>query len=411
MGSKAQSDVFVTKADTLIDLGSRVITPGFCDVHTFFAGWVLRSLGIDFSSIRTGAQGVEALLNDAKTKPDKTPLFGHCWQQENFSAEDTALLDKTFPDTPVVVFTFDRDNCWMNAAARRKYLFTPEACWAEMIWRMMADYLTSEEVQAKYTDYMQLLNSRGITSIKEMTFDNYYGFADTMEHMEKESKMTVRVSMMSQPVGSGINISHGKAMQRRFVGPFIRFSGYNRMTDRGIPRFLGELIEPYKSRPDITCMVPVEWALIEKEVHEADKNGFRYSLHCQGDGAVRHAVALYDSCEKTDGKLKNRHAITDLEYSNPVDLQKFGAMGGITEVYAQIQSLDQKQDVMNMIDEQLGTERGKNYWNRRKMWDSGLCVSCGTDLPLLIPDIPEAIYCGCGGYFADGERFNKQNML
>lgn len=66
---------------------------------------------------------------------------------------------------------------------------------------------------------------------------------------------------------------------------------------------------------------------------------------------------------------------------------------------------------MDMIDHQLGMERSVNYWNRRIMWDSGITVSCGTDLPLLIPDIPEGIYCGCGGYFKDGQSFNKGNML
>ena len=150
---------------------------------------------------------------------------------------------------------------------------------------------------------------------------------------------TVRVSMMSQPVGEGINIEHGKAMQKRFTGSFVSFSGYNRMTDRSIPSSMAELIEPYKSHPGMTNTVPVEWDLIEKETHLADENGFRYSLHCQGDGAIRHTVALFDSCQKDEsGRLKNRHAITDLEYSNPADLEKFGAIGGITEVYAQIQS-------------------------------------------------------------------------
>lgn len=45
------------------------------------------------------------------------------------------------------------------------------------------------------------------------------------------------------------------------------------------------------------------------------------------------------------------------------------------------------------------------------MWDAGICVSCGTDLPLLIPDIPEAIWCGCGGHMADGQTLNEGNML
>ena len=41
----------------------------------------------------------------------------------------------------------------------------------------------------------------------------------------------------------------------------------------------------------------------------------------------------------------------------------------------------------------------------------GITVSCGTDLPLLLPNIPEAIYCGVGGHFADGGTYNEQNML
>ena len=46
------------------------------------------------------------------------------------------------------------------------------------------------------------------------------------------------------------------------------------------------------------------------------------------------------------------------------------------------------------------------------MADSNVLLSCGTDLPLLIDDIPESIYHAVGGNFPEGgEPFNKQNML
>lgn len=409
VGKKGEEAPYVEKAQRVFDLGEQVVAPGFCDVHTFFSGWVLRSLGVDFSNCHDEREGIALLKEYEKTRGGKA-LFGHCLRSD-FKVNDETALDRAFPNTPVVIFTFDRDTCWMNQAAQQRYGFTSEACYAEKIVKMMEEYLKEPQMKEKYQEYMQMLNSRGITTIKEMTFDTYYGFMDVMEELEREDKLTLRVAMMSQPVAEGINIEHGLAMQKRFQGEFLSFSGYNRMSDRGIPGGLGELIEPYKSHPESHCLVPVEWDLIEKEVLQADQHGFRYSLHAQGDGAVRHCVDLFDRCEKVDGKLKHRHAITDLEYSNPKDLKRFGKIGGITEIYAQIQSLDNKQDVLDMIDRQLGSERGVNYWNRRKMWDNGICVSCGTDLPLLIPDIPEAIYCGCGGYFADGESFNEQNML
>ncbi len=411
VGPAQDAGNWTSRADRVLDLGDKVVCPGFADVHTFFSGWALCSIGVDFSAITSDTQGVEAIRAWQRENPGSAFVVGSRWQPDGFEITDPALLDREFPGTPVVIFTFERDNCWMNAAAREKYQFTPEACWAEMIWRMMPDYLNLPGMKDKYLEYTQLLNSRGVTTIKEMTFDTYYGFDAVMKALEDEDALTVRVAMMSQPVGEGINIEHGKRMLEKFTGPFVKFSGYNRMTDRGIGRFLGELIEPYKSRPDITVETPVEWELITGETHQADDNGFRFSLHCQGDGAVRHTVDLFGSCAKENGKLKNRHAITDLELTHPDDLERFGAMGGIAEVYPQIQSLDAKADMMEMIDRQLGAERGRYYWNRRKMWDAGVCVSCGTDMPLLIPDIPESIFCGCGGNFAEGGSFNEENML
>ncbi|GAA4654661.1 hypothetical protein GCM10023142_17990 [Anaerocolumna aminovalerica] len=46
----------------------------------------------------------------------------------------------------------------------------------------------------------------------------------------------------------------------------------------------------------------------------ADAEGFRFSLHPQGDGAICKTIDIFDSCIKDDNnKLVNRHAITDLE--------------------------------------------------------------------------------------------------
>lgn len=411
VGTYDQFLVYQKEGIEIIDLFDKTITPGFCDVHTFFSGWVLQGIGIDFTDIKNDYDGIECLKQYYVDHPDQKAIFGHCLQK-SFRMEDPQSLTHAFPNLPIVIFTFDRDYCWMNEAAKREYGFDESKCYAEMIWKMMKVYLNDPMMKDKYLEYVKLLNSKGITSIKEMSFDDYYGFADVMETLEKADQLNVRVSLMSQPVGEGINIAHGQAMCRRFQNDFVRFSGYNRMSDRSIPSFLGELKEPYTSRPDILCDVPVEWELIEKETKLADSNGFRFSLHAQGDSAVAHIIKLYDQLEKVDGKLKHRHSITDLEFSDPKDLETFGKIGGICEIYPQIQSLDQRDECIDTIYRQIGEARSLNYWNRKKMWDSNLCVSCGTDLPLLFPDIGESIYCGCGGYFPDGgEPFLSENTI
>ena len=413
VGGASEAGRYTAGAARVIDAGERTVMPGMTDVHTFFSGWVLEGLGCDLSGARDADEGIAALRAYDAEHPGECGLFGHAWDPAGFGEDAEDRLTAAFPTRPVVAFTADRGTCWMNAAARERYQFTPEACWSEMIWRMMPEYLAMPEVQARYRDYMRMLNARGVTAIKEMTFDDYYGFADVMERMEQAGEMSLRVSMMSQPVGYGANVEHGIRMRDRFTGPFVSFSGYNRMTDRGVAGGLAEYIDPYASDPSMRVAVPVEWELIESELAAIDAAGFRYSLHCQGDGAVRHTVDAYDRlCAKdASGRLANRHAITDLECTNPADLERFGALGGIVEVYPQIQSLDAAEDIRSMALRQIGPERFARFWNRRKMWDSGIVVSCGTDLPLLTPHIGESIFCGCGGCFDDGVALNRENML
>ena len=129
-----------------------------------------------------------------------------------------------------------------------------------------------------------MLNERGVTAIKEMAFDDYYGFADEMARREESGELTVRVSMMSQPVGAGANLPYARGARERFRGPFVRFSGFNRMTDRGVWAGLAEMIDPYEDSADAgaagkTVVEEPEWDLIENELRAIDADGFRYSLH------------------------------------------------------------------------------------------------------------------------------------
>ena len=411
VGPRDGTERYIRDATRVVDAGDRTVIPGMTDDHTFFTGWVLLSLRVDLSGVRSPAEGVEALRAGVSEGGPDSPMFGHAVPERLVSPEGEAVLDEAFPDRPVVAFTADRGTCWMNGAARERYGFTPQECHAEATWRLMRDYLRLPQMHELYRACMRMLNRRGITQIKEMSFDDYYGFVDVMERMEENDELTVRVSLMSQPVGRGMDLDM-RAHAGQLRGAFLEAAGFNRMTDRSIASGMAELKSPYLSTPGSTCSAPVEWDLIERELGEADREGFRYSLHCQGDGAVGHVVDLYERCRRDGrGRLVNRHAIADMELSDPRDIDRFGKMGGICEVYPQIQSLDRESDLLAMVDRQVGRERFGRYWMRRRMWDSGCVVCCGTDLPLMLPSIGESLWCGVGGHFADGGSANLQNML
>lgn len=403
---------YIDESTNVVELGDKVITPGFVDTHTFFTGYVLGFAGMDLSSAASSEEIITLLKQYEKEQPAGHALIGRGWNN-SLIPKDDPLVNTVFPNRAVIIFSSDRDTCWMNRAAADKYKFTPETCYPEAYYRLLKEILTDEAFIAdEFIKYMQMLNSRGITAVKEMGFDDFYGFADTLEKLEKNDLMSLRVAFMSQPVGSPADLKNGAAMRSRFKGPFVQFSGFNRMTDGSISQCCADISEPYLCK-DTKCAQDIDYKLIEEETLAADALGFRFSLHAQGDAAIRKVLDIYDKCSKTsDGKLVNRHAMTDLEFSNPKDLERMGRLGVIAEVYPQIPSFGSWERTIPMINSHIGESRGKYYWNRRKMIDSGVTVSCGTDLPLLIADIPASAYHACGGLFPEGGKpFNKKNTI
>ncbi len=188
----------------------------------------------------------------------------------------------------------------MNARAIETYKFTPEECYPEACWRIMREYLNDKSfIDKEFKAYMRMMNSKGVTSVKEMGFDDYYGFTDYLEEIENKKELSLRVSFMSQPVGQGINIPYGLKMREKFNSDFVRFSGFNRMTDGTVAGLKADLLKSYECLENVHCIMDIDYNLIEKEVLLADENNFRYSLHARGDGAVRKVLNIYEKCKRS----------------------------------------------------------------------------------------------------------------
>ena len=403
---------YIDSRTQVFHLGDRLICPGFTDVHCFFTGYLLTISGMELKECRSPEEVVLTLKKHCGGLKEGALILAR-EVSPSFIQLTQEYLDEAFASSPVVLIHTGNEGCFMNTAAVKAFEFTPESFFPESCWRLLRHILkeTSSSVPA-FKKYLNFMNSKGITSIKEMGFDDFLGFTEELKRLENEGELTARVSFMSQPVSSPMDLEFGRKMRREFTGSFVRFSGYNQMTDGSISQTEGEMKEPYLSE-NTCCTKTIDWKILEQDTLAADKESFRFSLHAQGDRAIEKVIQIFSKCKKKeDGTLKNRHAITDLECSDPADLEEMGRLGIIAEIYPQIMSIANRKDKLAMIQEKIGMERGKHYWNRRKMADSHVIISCGTDLPLLFDDIPESIYHAVGARFPEGsEPFLPENAL
>lgn len=397
---------------TYHDYKDATICAGFGDTHTFFTGFIIDNLGIDLTGTDELDQ-LEDMVRKAVSAEGVKVVFGNHLCPELAGLRQTEeLLNEVSPKVPVVLFVPGHGTCAMNQRAREEYGFSPQACYSEALYKIMGIYLNDKTfVDEQLTAYMHMLNARGVTSVKEMGFDDFYGFTDLLKEFDEEKKLTLRISFMSQPVGAPANIEYGKKMREKFQSEFVRFSGYNQMTDGLILARQGHLTEPYEGTSTV-CEKEIDYDTIEKEVLLADENGFRFTLHAEGDGAFRRILDIYEKCRRNeDGSLQNRHGITDLELTMPEDEERMAALNVFGEIYAQVYALDTYEGYVEAYKEVIGN-RQERYLNYRSLADHGVRLCGATDLPLLIPSIPESIYYGCANYGKDGkERINPGNAL
>lgn len=398
---------------TVIDLGDKTVCPGFADTHTFFTGYVIDKLGINLQLVKNESDLKAVLLQYMEKVKEKEAIFGNNLPDKFLkNLEVQKIIEEISPNKPIVLFNKGHGTCTMNQAAMDAFEFYPEKCYSEAIHKIMKLYLSDRDfIDGEFTSYMQMLNARGVTAVKEMGFDDYYGFTDVLDDFDKKKKLSVRISFMSQPVGESMNIPYGKKMREKFNSEFVQFSGYNQMTDGLILNRQGHVLEPYEET-NIYCEKEIDYEAIEKDVLEADRNGFRFTLHSEGDGAFHQILKIYDKCEKVNGLVKNRHGITDLEMTSKEDRIKMAQLGVFGEIYAQIYMYDTYDNYQNGYEEVIGKKRTSEYLNYRDLVDKGVRLAAATDLPLLLPSVPEAIYYGCANYCKDKKkRMNPDNGI
>ncbi len=368
----------------VVDLGGRVVLPGFTDSHVHFPTWALAQTQIALD----GCGSLEEALARVTAAP-RTPgrvIRGYGWRSGDWldSREPTAAdLDAVTGDTPAALIAKDYHSLWLNSAAlalaggdldreggvveRYENGEPTGVLREESAWQFKEAHLVvpdDEYVEAMRLG-IRLANSRGVTAVHDK--DGWLGAIRMWQRLDAMSHLNLRV-WQSIPHAM---LPHAKELGliSGFGGPNLRL-GYLKVFMDGT---LGSQTAWMLDGSGVVITSGEELAEIIVAGAEA---GFPVSVHAIGDGANRAALDAFEKTRDTWAPRGLRHRIEHAQVLALEDIARFAAIG----VAASVQFTHATSD--RDLAERYWGDKVAGAYAFRSLLDSGAVLVNGSDAPI-----------------------------
>jgi len=103
----------------VVELGGRMVLPGFQDAHIHPISGGIRASKCELGELETQEQYLRAVAKYAVAHPDEVWILGGGWSLDAFPSAipDGRLLDDIVPERPVYLRSADGHSGWVNSAA------------------------------------------------------------------------------------------------------------------------------------------------------------------------------------------------------------------------------------------------------------------------------------------------------
>jgi predicted amidohydrolase YtcJ len=400
VGSEAGADAFLGPETRFVDLGGRMVLPGFHDshVHPISGGVELGQCNLNGLSTREGLYA--AIEECAARTPDEEWLVGGGWDLPIFPGANPLRtdLDEMSPDQPAFLSSADGHSTWVNSRAldiagidattpdppngrieRDPKTGEPTGTLRESASALVSKHLPllgPEDYIEGLKRALRLANSFGITSLIEASARDRY--LETYAALARSGELTarVRVSLTVDESKDESQVEELLQMRTRYQAEGIRADAAKIFADGVIESGTAALLEPYADLGGRGALnFPPE--VLDRIVARLDKEGFQVHVHAIGDRAIRASLDAFERARAANGPRDSRHHISHLELFHPDDIPRFRSLG----VVANFQPLWAFADtyITDLTEPQLGPDRSRWLYPIRSVRDSGAILAAGSD--------------------------------
>ncbi|TLH48779.1 amidohydrolase [Mycolicibacterium neoaurum] len=393
----------------VIDLGGKLLMPGFVEGHTHpFLGAFLTS-GVDLQ-VPTLTEALDAIAAYAKANPTG-PVRGFGWRVDMFGPQGPtrADLDRVLPDRPGFFFAIDGHSLWANSKALELagvsrdtpdpipgfsyYARDENGEPTGYVLEVNAVLGLVDAVEPISPDTMATLvqgwlpkaSAAGITSVFDAGVppigDDQAAILRIYTDIEQRNELPFRVVASYSVRGAPI-----EGTVEKFTA--VRDAISSELVTVGVVKIVGDgtqggytawLIEPYADKPDSTGASPFTEEQWHRLVGDVDAAGYDVHIHACGERTARVGLDAVEHAAATNPPRDRRHTIAHLVYVEDSDAPRFAQLGVTAQFSANWMSADP--DTIENMGARYGAPRKDLLYRPQAVLGSGGRISLGTDWP------------------------------
>jgi hypothetical protein len=378
-------------SDKVTDLQGKPVFPGFIDGHCHFYWYGVNLRDADL----TGTTSFEEILKILEAHHKENPgawLLGRGWDQNDWPEKDFPerdVLDRRYPDTPVVLTRIDGHAVLVNEAAMKAVgvtgasefkageAITKDGELTGVFLENAADMFKGAVPELSWQEKRQaLLNAQrncfevGLTSVVDAGLD--YETIQLIDSMHREETLKMQLDVMLTPNEENINryVKRGPYKTERLHVHAIKLYADGALGSRGAC-----LLEPYSDDPENYGMLVKPEQYYHDMIKMAYRNNYQVNTHTIGDSAARFILKAYG--KRLDNYNDRRWRIEHAQIVHPDDFVLFDKYNIIPSVQATHATSD-----MSWAGARIGPERMKGAYAFKDLLKQNGWLVNGTDFPI-----------------------------
>ncbi len=419
VGSSKDARRFAGPEAEIIDVGGKLMIPGFIDNHVHFVLGGEQVDGLDTRLCGSRREFVGMLQQYLQKHPGRW-FKGGDWDHERW--EDTSLprkewIDPFSHDTPMFLPRFDWHMALVNSAGLRLAGITRETpdpaggtiehdhatgeptgllkdAAMDLVLRVIPQQ-TPARIEQCVMHALDVARRNGVTSVHDISEESHIPI---YTKLAREGTLTCRIySRLPLPGFRKLverNVHHASGT------PFVRIGSMKAFADGSLGSTTAWFFEPYVNEPTsglameaLSSGEMLQWAT------EADLHGLQLSIHAIGDRANDAVLGMFETILRSNPSWDRRFRVEHAQHVRQEDIARFAALGVIVSAqpYHAI-------DDGVWAESRIGPDRARTAYAFKSFLNAGVRLCFGSDWTVAPLNPLSGIYAAVTRRTLDGRR-------